>query len=188
MHREGHVGLNLLLYVPVASVLTWVGFITPMAWGLLGMTLMSTAPDIDLYTPWFRHRGITHTVFAALFVGLLFGGMGVVLAYYGFGRSLGVASIRIQDQFVALAAGGAFGGFIGTFAIVAHLVGDAFTPRGTRPWQPVSDRRHSLNWFNADNHVANKMWLVLGTILLVVGVTIGAFLRAGIIVIELPSF
>ncbi len=187
MHRDGHVGMNLLLYAPVAFGLAWVGMVTPLAWGLLGTVLLSTLPDVDLYTSWLTHRGVTHTALFALLVGALLGGAGALAASQGLGTSVGLSTVELADT-RATVAGGGFGFFVGAFAVVGHLAGDAFTPMGVAPWEPFSGRRHSLGWFDADSDVANRLWLGTGIVLFLLAVLVGTLLRTGVLVVGSTPF
>ncbi|MFW5896279.1 MAG: metal-dependent hydrolase, partial [archaeon] len=79
MHRNGHCGTALVVYAPVIAVL--------VAIDLRGMALLGGAvvisgtmlPDLDTRIPFVPHRGPTHTVWFAVFVGVLVGAGGVVL-------------------------------------------------------------------------------------------------------------
>lgn len=188
MLRVGHVGMNLLVYAPVAFGLAWVGHVEPLAWGLAAMVLLATLPDVDLYVPVLSHRGITHTFAFAVLVGAILAGAGALLAHGESVRSAGLALAAFPDLPPTMAAGGAFGFGVGTLAVVGHLVGDAFTPMGVAPWQPLSDRRHSLGWFDADSSVTNGLWLGAGLALVVVGVVLGTLFRSGVIVVRPSGF
>lgn len=83
MHREGHIGLGLVLFAPVAFVLTYYDMLTVMAYGLVCATVFSYAPDFDLWLPYVSHRGATHTVLGGLVSSLLAAIIGLVLAIRG---------------------------------------------------------------------------------------------------------
>jgi inner membrane protein len=51
---------------------------------------------------------------------------------------------------------------VGTVTIGAHLLADALTPMGVRPFAPVSDRTYTLGLTRADNPVANYGLLAAG--------------------------
>lgn len=186
MHRDGHVGTNLILFSPFAFALAWLGLVTPLAWALLGVVLLSTLPDVDLHLPGVPHRGPTHTVFFVGLVAAILAGAGVLVASAGLATSAGLASASADLAVSRRVVGAAFGFGVGALAVGGHLVGDAFTPMGVAPWDPVSERRHSLDWFDADSDVANRLWLAMGVVLLFLGVLIGSLLRAGVIAVR-PS-
>jgi inner membrane protein len=160
--------------------------VTPMAWGVIGVVTMSTFPDIDLYGSVLTHRGLSHSWLMALFVGVWFAGAGYLLATAGVGTSAGVSTVQLQSGRLAVFAGAGYGFFVGAFSVGGHLLGDSFTPMGVSPWEPVSDRRHSLEWFNARNSVANTGLFVLGVPFLGAGVVLGTLFRAGVLVVRVP--
>lgn len=150
MHREGHVGMALLVQAPVTFLLAAVGapdlaFLSAAAAAGLAM-----APDVDLRVPLVPHRGPTHTVWFALTVG-------VGLAALGFATGLS------RGPLVALGLG-ALGFLTGGLAVLSHLLADALTPAGVAPLAPLDGTVHSLSVARASNPVANKLLLGVGVL------------------------
>ncbi len=171
MQRSGHVGIGLVLFAPVALGLTWAGATTVLPVGLLGVLVASTAPDLDEFVPHIAHRGITHTLFAAVVTGVVFGlvapsivepGTASSAAWLGHPRSLSLAA-----------------GLLGFLGVVGHLAGDVLTPMGIRPWYPVTGRHYSLEFVRSRNRLANATFLAVGAVGVVVATVGGLTLRAG---------
>lgn len=148
MYRTGHLGVSLLLYAPVGLVLVASGQPDLAILGEVGMVSLAMLPDADHDLPGISHRGSTHTVAFALLVGGILGTVGWVLD--GQPASIWASEIAL------------FGFGIGTFAIVAHLVGDLLTPMGITPFWPVWTRNFTLGVTRADNTIANYALLGLG--------------------------
>ncbi len=163
MHREGHHGFNALLYAPIALV---TAFVVSVELAIVGAVLfvgLSSVPDFDRHFDknmnsnrsdlWtlvpIKHRGFTHTVW---FAGIA-GAFGVVLSVVMAPQH----PVEVTAPFGFLMA---FGGIIG------HIIGDAFTPMGVRPFRPVKQTRYSLAWFKAKNPIANYGFLLIGFIAL----------------------
>lgn len=172
MHRTGHVGIGLLLYAPLGLVLSWLGRPSAVAIGLAGVLLSSTAPDVDEFLPLVAHRGMTHTVFAAVVAGVAYAAAAVSM--YGGGAGAAVAGLRAPS--LALAAAGGLGFAVGALGVLGHVAGDAFTPMGVAPWRPLSGRRHSLALVPSRHRPANAALLALGSLALVGAVALGGFL------------
>ncbi|TKX82999.1 metal-dependent hydrolase, partial [Halorubrum sp. SS5] len=95
-----------------------------------------------------KHRGITHTVWFALLVGVAFGAAGL---------AVGLRSGLVE----ALLFGGA-GFLFGVATIGSHLLADALTPMGVRPFAPLRDTEYTLDLVTAANPLANYALLGLG--------------------------
>ncbi|MFC4405821.1 metal-dependent hydrolase [Haloarchaeobius iranensis] len=158
MYRTGHYGVSLLLYAPVGFALLVAGYPAVCLLGGAAMLALAPLPDYDLRVPFVEHRGPTHTLAFALLVGGVLGG-----ASYASAPTLGL------DPRVA----GLAGVVVGTYGIVAHLVGDVLTPAGIAPFWPVSSRNYSLSVTRADSTVANTALLALGVVLTVVAAIVG---------------
>jgi inner membrane protein len=165
MHREGHIGLGLLLYAPVAYYLTATDQLTLMAVGLIAAVVHSYAPDFDLWLPRVSHRGITHTVVGGLAAAVL-----TVALVVGF----------IAGGFTTLAPSLAEYGFIAGFTFivsmtgfVSHLLGDVLTPMGIRPFRPWNDRQYSLELVYASNEAANEGLATAGAVGLTAAIVLG---------------
>jgi inner membrane protein len=149
VHREGHLGVNLAAYAPVAFVLVALDLLRLAFIGGGVMVALAMLPDYDQQIPFVKHRGITHTVWFALVVGAVVGVVGFLVGD-GVGASLGYA---------------AFGFVLGTLSVVAHLLGDVITPAGIRPLTPYDDRRVTFDLVKAKNPLANYGLLVVGAVL-----------------------
>ena len=159
MHRKGHVGASLVVYAPFGFLVAAFASLEAGAVGAVGVASLAMVPDLDMRIPFVKHRGITHTVWFALLVGLGFGGVGL---------AVGLRSGVVE----ALLFGGA--GFVfGAVTIGSHLLADALTPMGIRPFAPVRDTEYTLDLFTAANPLANYALLGLG------GVVVGVALVAG---------
>jgi len=108
-------------------------------------------PDADLYIPWVAHRGPTHSLLAAVC-------LGVVVAI--------VAAARWRDplassaEYVRLSL---LGFVVGAGSVVSHLLGDIITPMGIRPFFPL-DSVYTLNLFYAKDAEANLASMVVGVV------------------------
>ena len=76
MHSDGHIGLGMLFYAPVAFALSYVDLLSVMGLGLVCAVFVSYAPDFDMQLPLVSHRGATE----ALLAGFLASGVTAVLA------------------------------------------------------------------------------------------------------------
>ena len=98
-----------------------------------------------------------------LLVGAGFGVVGLAL-----GLEIGVAE--------ALLFGGAaflFGGV----TILSHLLADALTPMGIRPYAPLRDTEYTLDLFTAANPLANYGLLALGGVIVALALVAGEAIR-----------
>lgn len=148
MYRLGHQGLNLALYAPVLGVAILLG--EPEVGLVGGVVVFVTAslPDVDVKLPGVAHRGITHTVWAALAVG----GVAVVASL------VAATSLGLGSAFgLSLVVGGSL-----TFSMLGHVAGDALTPMGIRPFAPVNDREYSLDVCRADSWLGNRLLFGVG--------------------------
>ncbi|MBW4953835.1 metal-dependent hydrolase, partial [Klebsiella pneumoniae] len=107
-----------------------------------------TLPDCDHQLPIIAHRGPTHSIVFALFLGTILGAAGLA-----FGEAIASVSATTMGIF-------AFG--IGVLAILSHLAADCITPMGVRPLWPLSRWHYSANIVRAKNPLANYLFLALG--------------------------
>ncbi len=148
MYQAGHYGAALVVYAPIGFGL--------LAFGLLDLALLGGAvmvggamlPDVDIRVPFVKHRGLTHTIWFALAVGIGLGAVGGAI-----GASSGVGS--------AVALGG-FGFLLGTLTVGSHLLADVLTPMGIRPFEPLRGDEYTLELTRAANPLANYLLLALG--------------------------
>jgi inner membrane protein len=148
MHRPGHWGAALLVYAPLAFVAVLAGAADVALLGGAAAVALAMVPDLDQRVPGVRHRGPTHTAWFALAVGVATGVAGGVI-----GAETGLLAT------VALAV---FGFLVGAGTITSHILADALTPAGVRPFAPRGSRRYSYDVARASNPLANYALLALG--------------------------
>lgn len=147
MERDGHLGISLLLYAPLASVRSASGSTTVLGLGVAGVVFWSLAPDVDQMLP-IPHRGPTHSFVAAGFAGILTSLLAIVMVETGTGAAV-------------------FGFGIGVLGVTSHLLGDVITPMGIRPWWPFSDRKYSLSLVLSADVRTNLVLAYAGTLALI---------------------
>ncbi|MFC7322958.1 metal-dependent hydrolase [Halorubrum rutilum] len=162
MHRKGHVGASLVVYAPFGFALAALASIEAAAVVAAAVASTAMVPDLDMKVPFVNHRGITHTVWFALAVGVAFGAAGAMLG------------LRESALAAALVGGLAF--LFGALTIVSHLLADALTPMGIEPFAPVRDDHYTLDLFRAANPVANYGLLALGGVVVAGALVAGAAL------------
>lgn len=146
MHSEGHAGLTLIIF----SFLMMPFGYSQNALILIVMAAgLSSLPDIDLKWKNVKHRGYSHSIGAALIIGLVFG----AIFFYGNGLMFGLL--------------GFLAGFGGT---ISHLIGDLFTYMKFPIFWPISDRKRSWGWFGSKEN--NEIFLKLGCLSLVLYVLV----------------
>lgn len=156
MERDGHLGITLLLYTPIAGLLstTATGSAPVLGFGLAAMVGWSLVPDIDELLP-IPHRGPTHSFVAAAFAGLLT-------------AILGIAIVDASPE----TAG--FGFAVGVLGVTSHLLGDVITPMGIRPGWPYSDRNYSLSLVLSADVRTNLVLAYAGTLALLCAVLLSS--------------
>lgn len=145
MYLPGHVGLAL---VAAAVLVVATGEARRAAAGVAVLVLLASAPDVDLFLAGIQHRGITHTVWAAL-------GLGSVLAAGG--GYLARRSAGDTDD-------ASFTFAVGTASGLTHLVGDVITPMGVSPLYPLVPTTYTLDLVAARNPDANLALLGAGVL------------------------
>lgn len=145
----GHVGTALIVYAPVAYVLLRFDNDRRMWFGVLVLLGVVMGPDVDMYVAGLAHRGITHTVWTALLVGILVAGIA-----WGF-----IPVARARRISVAV-----FGFQVGALGIIVHLLGDVVTPMGIRPLYPVYREPYSIELVLATDAQANTGLLIAGVV------------------------
>lgn len=161
MHREGHIGIGLLVYSPIAYLLLRLDLPELFGLSMVAMGFWSFAPDVDLHLP-IRHRGPTHSIVAAVVAGGITALVAVYFVSKGTGRSSGIV---IQSTILAFLSAAMYGFFIGILGVTTHLIGDVLTPMGIRPLWPFSDRYFGLNVVLAKNERANELLSFVGALL-----------------------
>ena len=147
----GHLGITLVLCAPLANALVTSGHRVEVSRWVGIALVVTTIPDVDLYLPWFTHRGLTHSLLAAVC-------LGVVVA--------AIATARWRDPLASsedYVRRAMLGFTVGAGSVVSHLLGDVITPMGIRPFTPV-DAVYSLNLVYAANLRANLVFLVTGVV------------------------
>lgn len=148
MYRTGHYGISLFLHAPVEFILISFGYGKLAIIGAAIILLTTTPPDIDRRIPRLPHRSITHTIWFAAFVGGILG--------LGFAQLS--ASLPMKNPLPLLW----IGFLLGVFSVGAHLVADALTPMGVRPFSPICMRRYSFRLWQASSQLGNGLFTCLG--------------------------
>ena len=156
MHRSGHVGAALLVYTPLGVAVALAGYEFVAVLGAVVAASLSTTPDLDHRMPTIEHRGPTHTVAFAVLVGAALAGV--------------TATVVATPSPVVDVGVVTFAFVVGTLSIGSHLLADALTPMGIRPFWPLSGRRYTLNLTRAADPTANSLLLLVGLAAVVVGV------------------
>ena len=159
MYRQGHSGLNALLYAPIVPLVSVAGSLELALVGALVAVGVANVPDLDQPLPRIRHRGPTHTVWFAVLVGLV----------AGLGTALLVPAMPVAFR---------FGFVVGTGAILAHLAGDVVTPMGISPFAPVWRYHVTLEWFKSKHSRINRAFLLVGSSALFLSLTVTMWLSA----------
>lgn len=165
MFPPGHYGVALLLYALVGYALLSRGYGRDALYGggiVLSYTLF---PDVDGKLDVFVHRGVTHTVWFAVAVGVL-----CVLV---------VASSLWRRPRREAVRGGLWAFSLGAFAVLAHLFADVLNPWGVMPVYPVSPALYSLDLVRATNDAANYALLALGLAVTLLAYVAGRSGRSG---------
>lgn len=192
MHKEGHRGIVLLALAPVVDIFLRASrpLLALLACGVL---LTERIPDTDQQIPDIRHRGTSHSLFAAFLVGRACAGLGWGLGTYvtvpladwlssaGI-TALGLVTVRLVALDPPTLA--AVGWCVGAGGIVLHLAGDIITIDGLQPLLPFWKHQVSLSPLPANSPGANRLLYVLGwlaIVLVVVGLLpIGSPFGAGL--------
>lgn len=171
MHKEGHVGIGLLLFSPIAFLTFELGLAEVFALGMVAMAVWSFLPDIDMQLP-IRHRGPTHSFVAAGIAGLLTAFIAVYFATQGTGRG---SDLVINSPILAHLAAAGFGFSIGVLGVVSHLLGDVLTPMGIQPFWPYSSKEYSIGLVLAADKQANERLSLIGGATLVLAIVATEF-------------
>ncbi|ELY57387.1 metal-dependent hydrolase [Natronolimnohabitans innermongolicus] len=158
MYQVGHYGAALLAYAPLGTVVALAGNETMALVGALVCIALSTLPDCDQQVPFLAHRGPTHSFAFAVLVG---GGLAGITAVL-----VDAATPLLDVGFVAFAF------VVGTLSIVSHILADALTPMGIRPFWPLSRRHYTLEVTKAANSIANYVLFGIGATAAGLGVVI----------------
>ncbi|WP_115863821.1 metal-dependent hydrolase [Halorussus litoreus] len=148
MFPPGHYGVALTLYAVVGYALLSRGYDSDALYGGGIVLAYALFPDVDGDLAFLVHRGVTHTLWFAVAVGLF-----CVLV---------VASSLWHRPRRQAFRGACWAFFLGSFAVVSHLLADLLNPWGVMPAYPVSPALYSLDVVRATNDAANYALLALG--------------------------
>lgn len=205
MNRKGHVGTVLLVVAPIVYILITDGKLALAVLCWLGIHVVEPLPDQDFHLPGVSHRGISHSLLAALIVGVVLGG----ILWIGSGTVpnttllptsatplpvkidlllfdlLGIGPFTIPEPQIGslgMTSGGidrwaaaSVGFAVGAGGIIIHLLGDIITSAGVRPLLPFSQWHPSLTSIRTDNTAVNEGLFTVGTLTLIVAI-VGAFI------------
>ncbi|REA05780.1 metal-dependent hydrolase [Haloferax sp. Atlit-6N] len=167
MYKTGHQGAAFLFATPFALFAGLFGEPAVILFGAFVVSGLASAPDLDLRTRFIKHRGITHTVWAALATGVVTSIVGLAVGFAYGGVLAGIGFLF-------------FFGLLGVFTILSHIAADALTPMGVRPFAPVSSKRYTWSLVKAANPIANYALAGLGFGLCVGAVLIGTWLHSAV--------
>lgn len=178
MHYQGHVGAMMLAYSPFAFLFIVLGHYGFAALGFALLLAMPMIPDIDMklknFTP-IKHRGFTHTVWFGLLLGFINLAVVIGAGYY----------YQELHSFLDITQTALFAFFIGNMWVDGHLVGDAITIMGVKPFEPVSSKKIRIEFSlfrlptRASSAVANFLMLALGAASVSLGTILGYYIQNG---------
>mgnify|MGYP006275667073 CR=1 FL=1 len=176
MYKTGHYGTALLAYAPIALFLTYTEQYLPLLLGWFIVISVTRIPDWDMWLP-IPHRGPTHTVWFALFMGLLVAGFVAGIIYLV--GDIYSTFIGYEPNTYTIVGAALFGFSMGVLSILAHLLGDIITPTGIRPFaiRGRMTKRYRFVVARAANELANDAIFTLGFVLLIGAVVLGAYLN-----------
>lgn len=163
MLREGHVGAALLAYAPLGALAVAAGADDLAIVGAVTAAGLSMLPDVDVTIPFVEHRGPTHTLWFAGCCSVAAGVLGVLAGS--------------QNGALAGAVLGAFAALVVATTVLSHLLADALTPMGVRPFAPWSQRSYSMDLVRARNPLANYSLLAAGVAAAVAALAVGTRLH-----------
>lgn len=150
----------MLAYSPVVFLLLLFdpGLLPHLGLGIAVIAYSCVLPDIDMrlkdITP-IKHRGITHTVWFALFVGVFSGGLAYLFGWYAAQTIPEMTAELFSPVSLAITSG-----LLGVYGTLSHFLGDIITPTGLKPLAPVSDRRfrYVMTILGETSKAANDRW------------------------------
>lgn len=183
MLREGHLGIGILAYLPVAAVFAVMDYWVLFGIGLWTTLLGSGLPDFDTRLIFVKHRGWTHTIWFILVTAVTGVVVGVVTLEWLIGRlPLGSSFVAAQ---VSVATVAVFAGGL-TLGVTFHILGDTLTREGICLFHPVLPRdmggfevnttRYNFGSLRAKNRVVNSAFLAAG----LVGLSVVVFLAGNL--------
>lgn len=157
MYPLGHLGLTAGLFAPVVYWLRVTGRDRTARDCLTVGVVISLLPDADAVVPGLVHRGVTHTLLAAVLAGVV---MALALRRIG-GAPVGLRAEHAVTHYL-----------VGVGGVVSHLLGDVITPMGIRPMFPIRHTVYSFDIVQASSPAANILLLLAGTGALAVAYTV----------------
>jgi membrane-bound metal-dependent hydrolase YbcI (DUF457 family) len=102
MYRKGHIGMTLLAFAPITYILVRQGspLLALCVW--FGIQAVEPLPDCDFHIPGLSHRGVSHSLLAALVVGCVLGGIGWVVSRYVLSTPLLLADLGTHSVTIDL--------------------------------------------------------------------------------------
>lgn len=177
MYKRGHLGIGLLILAPMYYVLLpdW----PVLALLVSGIVVIQGLPDKDQGISWLKHRGTSHSLVSAAFVGAGCAGVGWAAGEYilppiatglstaatsaGTPAAWWGAQLMLYDAPTMALIGFA----VGSGGILTHLFGDIITPMGLQPFRPFSKRQYNIAYISASNPYANSGFFVLGLLAMI---------------------
>lgn len=171
MLREGHLGIGILAYLPVAAVFVVLDYWVLFGIGLWTALIGSVLPDFDTKLIFVKHRGWTHTVWFILVTAIVGVIVGVVtlewlIEYLPIGGSLVAGQVGFAT--IAVFAGGL------ALGVTSHILGDTLTREGICLFHPVFPRdiggvevkttRYNFGSLRAKNRLVNSAFLAAGLV------------------------
>lgn len=151
MYPPGHVGLTALLFAPLVGWFRLRNRRQAGAECLQVALVLSVLPDIDKLLPGLVHRGVTHTLLAAVVAG-------VAVAVLFRATVDGSPGLGAEHPLVCY--------LVGAAGVASHLVGDVITPMGIELLYPRSQTVYSLDVVKASSPTANLVLVVAGAVAL----------------------
>jgi inner membrane protein len=152
MYARGHIGLGLITTAPLLYFISKTQSVSLIIGTLLLVGTVSPLPDIDLKIPLLKHRGMTHTVWYAIGVGVLF-----AIATYTTNLSVFQSTVLTSGFY-----------FVFGFSLVgSHILGDVITPMGISPFQPFSTQKYSLGVVKSANRYVNTALFIVGVFVVI---------------------
>lgn len=162
MYTKGHIGVALVAYAPLGCLLVAAGDSSLAAAGAAVAVSISMLPDVDEYVAWLDHRGVTHSIYFAVLVGVVLGIAGAAVG------PLFWADAGTPVVLVAFAVG------IGT--TLSHIAADAITPMGIDPF--LTGQRRTLDVVAAANPDVNNALFAVGLVAVTLSSVIGTGLSS----------
>lgn len=168
MERSGHLGLALLFISPVTIIATIL--VSPV-WGVFTTIIAISVfhiPDLDQKVPTIKHRGISHTIWAALALGSISG----AIAFWATTRLYNNPPAFLTETLQFTPTSPIIAATIVSISILivylSHILGDILTTGSAyfgmdiRPLFPVSKSSFQLRIFNSDSLMWNILFFSIG--------------------------